>query len=83
MPITFTKTQARFQNTCTVEEALPLLEFLNKAKAPKVDLAACTYLHTALLQLLLMARPRISAPPSDPVVARWVGPLLTRHHGGD
>lgn len=76
MPLVFTKTLARFEEVCTVEEALPLLEFLNKAKTPKIDLSACTYLHTALLQLLLISRPKVSAPPNDPVLARWVVPLL-------
>jgi len=76
MPLVFTETEARFEDVCTVEDALPLLEFLKNSDAPQVDLSACTYLHTALLQLLLSARPRIAAPPADPSLARWVEPLL-------
>jgi hypothetical protein len=52
MPLVFTETQVRFEAVCTVEEALPLLEFLQSSDGLEVDLSACTYLHTALLQLL-------------------------------
>jgi hypothetical protein len=74
--LVFTTTQARFEDVCAVEEALPLLEFLKTADTPEVDLSTCTWLHTALLQLLLTARPRMIASPIDPALARWVAPLL-------
>lgn len=77
MPLVFTEAHARFEDVCTVEDALPLLEFLKGSAAPEVDLSACTYLHTALLQLLLAARPRMAAPPTDPSLVRWVAPLLS------
>lgn len=76
MPLTFTATTVHFTDICTVEDALPLLEFLKGGDAREVDLSACTYLHTALLQLLLAARPAMAAPPADPCLARWVAPLL-------
>jgi hypothetical protein len=77
MPLVFTETLVRFESVCTVEDALPLLEFLKGSAMPEVDLLACTHLHTALLQLLLAARPRLASPPADPALARWVAPLLT------
>jgi hypothetical protein len=76
MPVVFTATTARFEDVCTVEEGLPLCEFLKSGEALQVDLAACSFLHTALLQLLLAARPILASPPTDPYLARWVGPLL-------
>lgn len=81
MPVVFTATQARFEEVCTVEEALPLYEFLRGGETLQVDLAACTFLHTALLQLLLIARPMLVSPPTDPYLVRWVGPLLTGEPG--
>ncbi len=81
MPLVFTETQVRFEDVCTVEDALPLLEFLKGSAAPEVDLSACTHLHTALLQLLLAARPNVAAPPGDPALARWVAPLLSEERG--
>jgi hypothetical protein len=77
MAVVFTTTRARFEDVCTVEEALPLLEFLRSGDDVEVDLSACTYLHTALIQLLLTARPRMTGSPADPALARWVAPLLT------
>jgi hypothetical protein len=76
MALVFTETQARFEGVCTVEDALPLLEFLTGSAAPEVDLSDCTHLHTALLQLLLAVRPEVAVSPVDPSLVRWVGPLL-------
>ena len=76
MALVFTTTRVRFEEVCTVEDALPLLEFLKSTDTPEIDLSACTWLHTALLQLLLIARPRMMAPPADPALMRWVAPLL-------
>jgi hypothetical protein len=76
MALVFTATQVRFEEVCTVEDALPLLEFLKSTDTPEIDLSMCTWLHTALLQLLLTARPRMVASPADPALARWVAPLL-------
>lgn len=78
MPVRFDSDLARFEAACTVEDALPLAEWLETAAAPRVDLSACTELHTALLQLLLAARPGLAAAPEDAFLARWVGPLLVK-----
>ena len=76
MTVVFTTNHARFEGVCTVEEALPLLEFLKQTDDVAVDLSACTYMHTALIQLLLTARPKLAGVPADPVLLRWVVPLL-------
>ena len=69
MPLVFTEAEARFEDVCTVEDALPLLEFLKDSEAPQVDLSACTYLHTALLQLPVCPPPSgMAAPPADPAL---------------
>lgn len=73
MPLVFTGTQVRFEDVCAVEDAMGLVEYLRDNEAPEVDLSGCTYLHTALLQLLLLARPNIAAAPTDPFLARWIG----------
>ena len=52
MPLVFKGQMVSFEDVCTVEDALPLLEFLKVGEAAEIDLSACTYLHTALLQLL-------------------------------
>ena len=82
MALVFTTTRVRFEEVCTVEDALPLLEFLKAGDAPEVDLSACAWLHTALLQLLLTARPTLIGRPVDPALARWVAPLLADDQRG-
>jgi len=74
-------TLAKFEDVCTVEDALPLLDFLKSGQTHEVDLSACTHLHTALLQLLLAACPTLACPPADPILMRWVAPLLTSANG--
>jgi hypothetical protein len=83
MAVVLSMNRARFEDVCGVEEALPLLEFLRGGDV-EIDLSACTYMHTALLQLLLTAQPRLAAVPADPVLLRWVVPLLggTTTEGG-
>lgn len=76
MPIRYDDDLARFEAACTVDEALPLAEWLEATAAPRVDLSACTDLHTALLQLLLAARPAVDGAAADAFLARWIGPLL-------
>jgi hypothetical protein len=81
MPLTFAETLVRFEGVCCVEEALPLLEHCRNTKAPEVDLSDCTYLHTALLQVLLLARPLVTVLPADPFLARWLAPLFAQPTG--
>jgi hypothetical protein len=73
MPVILTEASARFEDVCTVEDAMEFIEYLRSNESASVDLSACTYLHTALLQLLRLARPRITHAPADPFLARWAG----------
>jgi hypothetical protein len=57
---------------CPVEDAEPLLELLQATPAAPFDWSQCTYLHTAVLQVILAARPAPSAPCGDAWVRQWV-----------
>jgi hypothetical protein len=72
MPIEYKKNTARFIGFVSVEEAEALLEWLQRQKRPQVDLAACTHLHAANLQVLMAARPAISDWPADENLAQWL-----------
>lgn len=72
MPIQFMKHVACFKGVCTVEEAEPLLEWLQNQPTGKVKLKECTHLHTAILQVLLAVRVMVTLPPDDPELARWL-----------
>lgn len=78
MPIRFEGATARFDGACTVDEAVPLLEWLEAAEAPRVDLGGCTGLHTALLQALMAARAAVAVEPEDGFLKTWIVPLLPR-----
>jgi hypothetical protein len=76
MPIEFKKNRVVFRDVVRVDEAEALLEALQKKPAIKVDLAACTHLHTANLQVLMTAKPRIDSWPQDPELRAWLETAL-------
>jgi hypothetical protein len=76
MPIEFKRNRVVFRDVVRVEEAEALLEVLQKKPSTKVDLATCTHLHTANLQVLMVARPRIDSWPQDPELRTWLQAVL-------
>jgi hypothetical protein len=76
MPIEFKKIRLVFQDVVRVEEAEALLEVLQKRPTTKVELAGCTQLHPANLQVLMVARPRIDSWPQDPELRTWLEAAL-------
>jgi hypothetical protein len=77
MPIEFKTNCLIFRDVVQVEEAEALLEALQKKPTLKVDLTACTHLHTANLQVLMAAKPRICSWPQDPELRTWLEAVLT------
>lgn len=69
MPIRYTRRIVYFEGRCAVEEALGLVDQLRRHPRVPLSLAKCTDMHTALLQVLLAFRPRITASPADPLLA--------------
>jgi len=49
---------------------------LQKRPTTKVELAGCTHLHPANLQVLMVARPRIDSWPQDPELRTWLEAAL-------
>ena len=76
MSIQLDGTTAVLAGSVSVEDAEPLASWLRETPDGAVDLGACTHLHTAALQALLSARPRISVTPADGFLAAWVTPVL-------
>jgi hypothetical protein len=76
MPIEFKRNSVVFRDIVRVEEAEALLEALQKKPAIKVDLAACTHLHTANLQVLMAAKPNIASWPENPELRAWLETAL-------
>jgi hypothetical protein len=76
MPIEFKKNRAVFQDDVSVEEAEGLLEWLQKKPTGKVDLSACLHLHTANLQVLMVAKAGITSWPQNAELRAWLEPAL-------
>jgi hypothetical protein len=62
---------------CTSDDAETLLQQLLAAPASVVDWRTCESIHTAVLQVLLAAKPRLLGPPSGRFLRDWVEPRLT------
>ena len=72
MPVTYKKDKVLLSDIVAVEDAEGMLEWLLKKPAGKVDLAGCTHLHPANLQVLMAARSRISAWPRAAELQGWL-----------
>jgi hypothetical protein len=72
MALTLEGELAILSGSVTAEEAEPLAIWLRDFPAGRVDLADVTHLHTAALQLLLLAQPTVERPFADPFLRRWV-----------
>lgn len=73
MPIEYSAAQAWLRGCCTVEEAEGFLNWLLQHPQGAVDLSRAEHIHTAVLQVLLGAKPAISEPPADPFLRTLIG----------
>lgn len=76
MPISFGKNAVVLEGECMVEEALPLLEHLQSHPKSKVSMKGCVLAHSAVLQILMAARPVYSSLPEEEFMRRWLAPAL-------
>lgn len=60
------------EGNCPVEDAEPLLQFLQSTPGASCNLTHCHHLHTAVVQVILAARPALIGPCGDPWVEQWV-----------
>lgn len=67
---------AHFEEVVGIEEASGLLEWLQSQPQATLDLSACSHMHAANLQVLLVKRPRIVALPSAPNLNAWLTAAL-------
>ena len=75
MPIEFKRNRAIFRDDVSVEEAEGLLGWLQNRSTAKVDLSACSHMHTANLQVLMTAKAHITGWPKNAELRAW----LNRH----
>jgi hypothetical protein len=58
--------------SCPVEDAEPLLRLLQAAPEAPVDWTRCGQLHTAILQVIMVARPVLVGRCGDLWVQQWI-----------
>jgi hypothetical protein len=58
--------------SCPVDEAELLHRMMISDPTAQVDWTQCNHLHSAILQLILAARPPLAGPCGDPFVDRWI-----------
>ena len=76
MPLQLDDSTAVLTGNVSVDDAEPLATWLRDTPDGAIDLGGCTHLHTAVFQALASARPRISVPPLDLFLSRWLVPVL-------
>jgi hypothetical protein len=62
----------RLIGDCPVEDAESIVSLLQADGARELDLAECTRLHSAVVQVMLAFRPPIAAPSRDGFIADWI-----------
>ena len=76
MAIQYKGKTAVFRDGVGVDEAETLLEWLQKRPSARIDLAACTHMHPANLQVLMAAGAKVGSWPDDPELRAWLEPAL-------
>lgn len=72
MGIAYADKGATLTDIVTVEDAEGLLEWLQSHPHGALDLAECSHLHAANLQVMMAARPTIASWPRDAAFADWL-----------
>jgi hypothetical protein len=76
MPIDVSDNTLVARESLSVEEAEGLLDWLIQHPRGQLDLADCTHVHAANLQVLMAARPKIAAWPRRDALADWLRAAL-------
>ena len=64
------------EGPCRVEDAEPLLGWLQADRGRTVDLAGAEHLHAAVLQVLMALRPTTRGTAGDAFLRDWITPAL-------
>jgi hypothetical protein len=65
------------EGRCPVEDAEPLLQLLQASPQAPCDWTGCSHVHTAVVQVIMAARPKLAGPCGDPWIEAWVARELT------
>ncbi|MGF9758911.1 hypothetical protein AAII07_27295 [Microvirga sp. 0TCS3.31] len=65
------------EGACRVEDAEPLLGWLQADRGLIVDLTGAEHLHTAVLQVLIAMRPVLKGTARDAFIREWLTPAFS------
>lgn len=65
MPVEFKENKAAFTDTVTIEEAESLFEWLLDVSKPEIEMTDCNHIHTSVLQLIAIFKPKIKLPEDE------------------
>lgn len=78
MGIDYKKNRAYFKDTVTLDDAEPLLNWLQKQKKAEISFFKVSHIHTAVLQVLMAGEFVVTAWPKDKILQSWVKGALER-----
>ena len=73
-----TEGEIELTGRCGAEDAEVLQHYLVAASKSVVEWHGCEHLHSAVIQVLLVASPRIRGEPSNAFLIAHIAPLLQR-----
>lgn len=76
MAIEYKRNRALFTDMVSVDDAEGLLNWLQSKPKARIDLAACTHVHPANVQVLMAARCGVIAWPADAGLRAWLETAL-------
>ena len=77
MSVRLTGDTILLEGDCRVEDAEPLLRWLQEDRGRVVDRTDAGHLHTAVFQILLALRPSVRGEGKDTFVRTWMVPILS------
>jgi hypothetical protein len=63
---------------CGIEEAEVLQRHLLARPGSAIDWSGCEHLHSAVIQVLLVGKPRVRGLPTNTFLRRHIAPLVER-----
>jgi hypothetical protein len=68
------------EGTCPAQDAEALIRLLLLDPSAAVDWRGCDHAHTAIVRILLAARPSMRGPARQLFLTEWVEPMLANFH---
>lgn len=64
------------EGRCPVEDAEPLLAWLQADGDRMIDIGGAEHLHAAIVQVLMALQPSVRGMSQDPFLRRWIAQVL-------